>query len=117
MKERDYAFYLYLFDEATHLAETGWRCVKAKRYQEAVKSFEQVFVLKPDAPHHWYHSAAIAYAGVGDSKMAFAYLHTAIERGWQNLNFTQRREEFSHLHGTPEGEAIVAPLENIEGEK
>jgi RimJ/RimL family protein N-acetyltransferase len=110
-KARDYIFYLYLFDEATHLAETGWRCVKAKRYQESANYYEQVFALKPDAPHYWYHTAAIAWAALGDTNVAITYLQTAIERGWNAMTFTKSREEFASLHGTPEWEAIITQLQ------
>jgi RimJ/RimL family protein N-acetyltransferase len=107
VKERDYQFYLYFFDKAVHLAETGWRCVQVKRYREAVDAFQQVFTLKEDAPHYWHHSAAMAYAGTGDSQTALSYLKNALERGWPHLDFTQSREEFTSLHGTPEWENMM----------
>lgn len=116
-KARDYVVHLYLFDEATHLAEAGWRCVKARRYQEAMDSFEQVFALKDDAPHYWCHSAAMAAAAIGDRQRAFKYLQTAIDRGWHDLNFTKNREEFNSLHGTREWEAIITRLQRKLDEK
>jgi RimJ/RimL family protein N-acetyltransferase len=116
-KARDYVFHVYLLDEATHLAETGWQCVKAKRYQEAMDSFEQVFALKDDAPHYWYHSAAMAASGIGDHQSSFKYLQTAIDRGWYDLNFTKSREEFNSLHGTREWEAIITRLRRKLDEK
>ncbi len=107
VKERDYVFYLYVFDKATHLAESGWRSVQAKRYQEAVDAFQQVFALKEDAPHYWYHSAAMAYAGSGDSDNALAYLRKVAERDWPHFDFTAHCQEFVGLHDTPEWTAIL----------
>lgn len=111
VKERDYVFHLYLFDEATHWAETGWRSVKAKQYSEGVDAYTRAFARKPDAPCYWYHTAAMASAGAGDSATALSYLKTAIERGWQHLDFTQSREEFTSMQGTSEWEDILTHIQ------
>jgi RimJ/RimL family protein N-acetyltransferase len=111
VKERDYVFYLSIFDKATHLAETGWRSVQAKHYQEAVNAFEQVFVLKKDVPHYWQHSAAMAYAGAGDPGKALAYLRKAVAQDWPHSDFTKRCEEFAVLHDKPEWNDILARLQ------
>lgn len=107
VREREYVFHLYLFDDAVYWAESGWRGVQTKEYQQAAECFAQAFIIKPDAPHYWYHSAAMACAASGQTEIALTYLRTAIDRGWRDLAFTVSRPEFANLKGKQEWEQLI----------
>jgi RimJ/RimL family protein N-acetyltransferase len=107
IRECAYVFHLYLFDDAVYWAESGWRGVQAKQYQQAAECFAQAFAIQPDAPHYWYHSAAMAWAGAGETRQALDCLRTAIERGWRDLAFTASRPEFANLKGNQAWEQLT----------
>ena len=106
IKENEYVFHLHLFDDAVYFAEVGWRHLQEKQYADAAEAYARSFALNPDAPHYWYHTAAIAAAGADKTSTAFDYLRRAIKGGWQHFAFTETREEFAALRSLPEWEDL-----------
>jgi GNAT superfamily N-acetyltransferase len=110
VKERDYFDYLVITDEAEHLASHGWYSFRAGKHDKAIEWFEQAFAAG-DPPTWSFHTAARAWAVLGDCDMALHYLARAVDRGWHNAAFTRSCEEFEPLHGAPEWDGLLARIE------
>jgi RimJ/RimL family protein N-acetyltransferase len=96
--ERDYVHHLFIFDEAQHLAWQGYHSFADRRHREAIEWFAKAFEAG-DPPGWAYHTAARAWAVLGDPDAAFRNLHRAIDRGWTHADVTRRCKEFESLHG------------------
>ena len=106
-RKREYVYYYYMYDPIDHLAELGWYYYRRGEYAKTVSYYEQVFALRDENPDYYYHLAASAWALLGNGKKALKYLQAALDHGWKHVEWTQQREEFRFLHGTPEWDAIV----------
>jgi RimJ/RimL family protein N-acetyltransferase len=109
-KERGYFEYLVITDEVEHLASHGWYSFRTEKYREAIRWFEQAFAA--GEPPNWsFHTAAQAWAVLGDRDAALQYLARAVDRGWHNATFTQSCKEFEPLHNAPEWDGLLARME------
>ncbi len=107
VKERDYTLYYSAFSSVHEIAEMGYVAVNARQYQAAVDAYDQLFVISDDYPSYIYHTAARAYAALNNFSRASACLNAAVDRGWADLEFTGRCEEFNMLRSAPAWAAIV----------
>jgi RimJ/RimL family protein N-acetyltransferase len=89
-----------LINQADHLAHTGWRYFIDGRYADTLACYQKLFSLTDDSPPNYYHFAARAAAAVGDHDQAIAYLHQALDRGWNDATRTTSTPEFTSLHDT-----------------
>lgn len=109
-RNREYAYYYYIYDPKDHLAELGWYYYRRGEYAKTVQYYEQVFALRDENPDYHYHLVASAWALLGNREKALKYLLTAIDHGWTNVERTKQQGEFSILHGTPEWNAVLARM-------
>jgi RimJ/RimL family protein N-acetyltransferase len=109
-RNREYAYYYYIYDPIDHLAELGWYYYRSGEYAKTVQYYEQVFALRDENPAYHYHLAASAWARLGNRDNALKYLLTAIDHGWTNVDRTKQQEEFSILHGTQSWNAVLARM-------
>jgi RimJ/RimL family protein N-acetyltransferase len=113
--ERRYADYYFFLDEAEHLSETAYMALKADRFQDCADLCEQVFALRADMPDYLYHMAARAWAAVGNTDKALAYLDEAADRNWPHRDFTESCAEFELLQGLPQWATILDRMSTNEG--
>jgi len=113
-RNREYAYYYYMYDPTDHLAELGWYYFRRGEYAKTVQYYERVFGERKDNPDYYYHLTAVAWAALGNSEHALKYLNAAIEHGWNNVEYTEQTGPFSILHGTPEWEAALARMRQSE---
>ena len=109
-RNREYAYYYYMYDPIDHLAELGWYYYRREEYDKTVRYYEQVFALRDENADYYYHLAASAWALLGNKEKTLKYLLAAADHGWTNVEWTEQQEEFSILHGTPEWNAILARM-------
>ena len=116
-RNREYAYYYYMYDPIEHLAELGWYYYQRGEYAKTVQYYEQVFALRAENPGSYYHLTASAYALLGDKGKAIRYLQVAVDHGWKHIDWTKTQNEFRILHDTPEWEAVLAHMDSgrIEG--
>ena len=112
--ERCYTLWYMFVDEAEHLAETAWIAFQAACYAEAVELFRRVFALRDDMPHYCYHTTARAWAALGDTDKALAYLGETVKRDWPYRDFTQSCAEFEALHAHPQWTALLDRMSSSE---
>jgi RimJ/RimL family protein N-acetyltransferase len=111
-RNREYAYYYYIYDPIDHLAELGWYYYRQGEYARTVQYYEQVFKLRDENEDYYYHLAASAWALLGNKEKAIEYLKRAVDQGWEHIDFTKEQEEFEILHGMPEWDAILAQEED-----
>jgi RimJ/RimL family protein N-acetyltransferase len=109
-RNREYAYYYYMYDPLDHQAELGWYYYRRGEYAKTVQYYEQVFALRDENPDYYYHLVASAWALVGDREKALKYLLAAIDHGWTNVEWTKQQEEFRILHSTPGWNAVLARM-------
>jgi len=117
--ERNYLQYFCIYNEANHLAETGLAFFRAKQYRAAAECMEKVFATpREEMPdwmiaefHLYYHLAARAWAALGDRDKAFRYLDEAVNKGWTDVEATNKCPEFRIFHETQEWKNLMARLE------
>jgi tetratricopeptide (TPR) repeat protein len=111
-RNREYAYYYYMYDPVDHLAELGWYHYRHEEYAKTVQYYEQVFALRDENPDYYYHLAASAWALLGNTEKTVEYLNAAVSHGWTNAGWTKGQDEFSILHNHPEWKAIISRMEN-----
>jgi len=117
--ERKYIQYFCIYNEANHLAETGLAFFRAKQYRAVAECMEKVFATpREEMPdwmiaefHLYYHLAARARAALGNRDKAFGYLDEAVNKGWTDIEATNRCPEFRIFHETQEWKNLMAWLE------
>lgn len=109
-RNREYAYYWFMYDPIDNLAELGLYYYELGDYAKTVKNFEQVFLLRDKNPDDCYHLVASAYALLGNKQKAIKYLQAAVDQGWKHVDRTKEQKEFSILHNTPEWEAVLARM-------
>jgi hypothetical protein len=109
---KDYVQHYCMTDEVDHLAEMGFSAFKAGNYQETVEYYDKVFALSDEAPDYFYHLAAQACAAVGDHTKAVKYFSLAIDKGWEDIEYTQSREEFMSLQDIQEWQQLLIRLQS-----
>jgi RimJ/RimL family protein N-acetyltransferase len=110
-RQREYAYFYYMYDPIDHLAELGWYYYRRGEYAKTVKYYEQVFSLRDENADYYYHLAASAWALLGKGREALENLQRAAEQGWTHVEWTKEQEEFEILHGMPEWDAVLAQME------
>jgi RimJ/RimL family protein N-acetyltransferase len=117
--ERKYVQYYACANEAHHLEETAAAHFRAKRYREAIGSYEQFFATPPAKLPPWlreilpqelgvhYFRVAFAHAALGEEANALKYLERAVDHGWLHMGFLIGCQEFARLHGTPQWNQIL----------
>lgn len=109
--ERKYFQYYACASEAHHLEETAQAHFRAKRYKEAIESYERFFATPQEELPKWlrevlpqelgvhYFRVAFAKAATGEYKEALEYLERAVDSGWLYLDFLLDCKEFETAHG------------------
>jgi len=121
--ERKYIQYYACANEAHHLAETAQFNYRAKRYKEAIESYEKFFATPQEKLPEWfreilpqelgvhYFRVALSKAAIGENKGALDYLEKAVDNEWLHIDFLQSRKEFEKMHGTPAWNNILAKIQ------
>jgi RimJ/RimL family protein N-acetyltransferase len=109
-RNREYAYYFYIYDLVDHWAELGWLHFQRGAYRKTVQYYEQVFAARDDNPDYYYHLAALAWANRGDVQKALHYLNAAVGHGWTHAEWTRQQPGFAILHGLPEWERLLAAM-------
>jgi tetratricopeptide (TPR) repeat protein len=110
-RNREYAYYYYMYDPIDHLAELGWHYYQRGDYARTVDYCGQVFARREENPDYYYHLTALAWAALGDGEQALRYLDAAADRGWAHAGWTKQQEAFAILHGSPRWAAVLARME------
>lgn len=110
-RNREYAYYYYMYDPIDHLAELGWHYYQKGEYARTVQYYEQVFKQREENEDYYYHLAASAWALLGNIENALKYLDKAARAGWSNAEWTKQQEEFGILQGDPRWKAVLAEMD------
>jgi GNAT superfamily N-acetyltransferase len=111
VRNREYAYFYYMYDPIDHLAELGWYHYRQRDYRKTVQYYEQVFAQRENNPDYYYHLTASAWALLGQREQALEYLSAAVDHGWADAEFTGQQEEFEMLHNAPEWSEILARMQ------
>jgi len=126
--ERKYIQYYACSNEAHHLEETAQAHFRAKRYKEAIESYEKFFATPPEELPKWlreilpqelgthYFRVALAKASIGESDDALKYLEKAVDNGWLHMDFLKGRKEFESMRGKPKWSYILEKIQKKLGE-
>ena len=109
-RNREYAYYYYMYDPIEHLAELGWYYYQRGDYAKTVQYYEQVFALREVNPDYIYHLVASSWALLGNKEKAIQYLQAAVDHGWKHAEWTEQQKEFGILHNIPEWQAVLARM-------
>jgi RimJ/RimL family protein N-acetyltransferase len=120
--ERKYIQYYACANEAHHLGETAGAHFRAKRYNEAIESYEKFFATQPEELPKWlreilpkelgihYFRVAHAHAAIGKENGALEYLEKAVDNGWLYMDFLMSCKEFENMHGTAAWNSILKKI-------
>lgn len=120
--ERKYVQYYACANEAHHLGETAEAHFRAKRYKEAIESYEKFLATPSEKLPKWlretlpqelgthYFHMAYAKAAIGEHKDALEYLEKAVDHRWLYLDFLKSCKEFESMHGTPGWDRILRKI-------
>jgi RimJ/RimL family protein N-acetyltransferase len=115
LRQREYAYYYYMFDPIDHLAERGWYFFQRGDHEKTRQYYERVFAARQDNPDYYYLLAAVAWAEAGNADKALAYLSAAAQRGSAEHEYIQRVPALSLLHDAAEWPAILKQMEQNAG--
>ena len=107
--ERKYTYHAYFFDQASYCAAIGELRLQEENYPSAAEWFEKA-IATGHAKESVYHNAAEAYAVLGEKDAAIRYLNTAIDKGWDDIDFTQHCANLKELPDLPEWAALLARM-------
>ena len=110
VRNREYAYYCYVYDRVDHWAELGWHYYKQGEYARTAECYERVFAARGTNPDYYYHLAALAWAHLGDAQRALGYLNAAVDHGWKDVEYTRQQAGFGLLHGRPEWEHVLGRM-------
>lgn len=120
--ERKYIQYYACANKAHHLEETAQAHFRAKRYKEAIESYEEFFAITPEELPSWlrevlpqelgthYFRVAYAKAAIGEDEGALYYLEKAVDNGWLYVDFLMSCKEFERMQGTTAWNKILKKL-------
>lgn len=120
--ERKYVQYYACANEAHHLEETAQAHFRAKRYKEAIESYEEFFATPREKLPEWflevlpqelgvhYFRVAYAKAAIGEDTGALKYLEKAVDNGWLYIDFLMTCKEFETIHGTSAWNRILKKI-------
>ncbi|HNS50678.1 MAG TPA: GNAT family N-acetyltransferase [Anaerolineae bacterium] len=109
-RNREYAYYYYIYDLVDHWAELGWHHRKRGDYVRSTGYYERVFAARTENPDYYYHDAALAWAQLGDVDRALRYLNEAANRGWRHADWTRKQPGFALLQALPEFEHVLTRM-------
>jgi tetratricopeptide (TPR) repeat protein len=121
--ERKYIQYYACASEAHHLGETAQAHFRAKRYNEAIDSYEKFFATPQEELPEWfrkilpqelgvhYFRVAYAKAAIGEKDGALKYLEKAVDNGWLYIDFLKSCNEFASMHGTAARNRILRKIQ------
>jgi len=121
--ERKYVQYYACANEAHHLGETAQFYFRAKRYREAIESYEKFLATPQKKLPKWlrevlpqelgvhYFRVALSKAAIGENKSSIEYLEEAVKNGWLYIDFLKSCKEFDSLHGTPAWNNILRKIQ------
>ncbi|MGD8506572.1 MAG: GNAT family N-acetyltransferase [Candidatus Bathyarchaeota archaeon] len=121
--ERKYTQYYACYNKAHHLAEIAQTHFRAKRYKEAIESYEKFFATPQEELPEWfreelpqelavhYFRVAYAKASIGENNGALKYLEKAVDSGWLYIDFLKSCKEFENMHGTPAWNCILEKIQ------
>jgi GNAT superfamily N-acetyltransferase len=112
VRDREYAYFYYMFDELDHLAERGWFFYQRGDHEKTRQYYERVFSARQDNPVEYYQLAARVWAEVGESQKALEYLSAAAQRGCTDYEHTRSVEAYKFLHATTAWSTILKQMEN-----
>ncbi len=127
--ERKYVQYYACCNEAHHLEETAQTHFRAKRYKEAIESYEKFFAMPQEELPGWlrrvlpqelgthYFRLAYAKAAIGENNGALKYLEKAVDSGWLYMDFLISSKEFDDMHGTSDWNRILEKIRKKLGER
>jgi RimJ/RimL family protein N-acetyltransferase len=120
--ERKYIQYYACSNAAHHLEEIAQAHFRAKRYKEAIKSYEKFFATPQEELPRWlrkilpeelgthYFRVAYAKAAIGEDNGALTYLEKAVDNGWLYIDFLMSCKEFESMQGTPAWNTILRKI-------
>ncbi len=120
--ERKYIQYYACANEAHHLEETAQTYFRAKRYKEAIETYEKFFAIPPEELPKWlrealprelgthYFRIAHAKAAVEEDEEALQYLEKAVDNGWLYIDYLMSCKEFDSMHGTSSWNNIISKI-------
>jgi GNAT superfamily N-acetyltransferase len=120
--ERKYIQHYACHNEAHHLEETAQTHFRAKRYSEAIESYEKFFATPQEELPEWfrkvlpqelgthYFRVAYAKASIGENIGALKYLEKAVDSGWLYMDFLMSCKEFESMHGTPAWNSVLEKI-------
>jgi RimJ/RimL family protein N-acetyltransferase len=120
--ERKYVHYYACANKAHHLEETAQMYLRAKRYREAIESYEKFFSTPQEELPTWlrkvlpqemgvhYFRVAFANASIGEDGEALAYLERAVDNEWLYIDYLKTCEPFKRMHGTSAWNRILEKI-------
>jgi RimJ/RimL family protein N-acetyltransferase len=120
--ERKYIQYYACANGAHHLEEIAQAHFRAKRYKEAIESYEKFFATPPEELPRWlrkilpqelgthYFRVAYAKAAIGEDNGALKYLEKAVHNGWLHMDLLMSCKEFESMHGTSAWNSILKKI-------
>jgi len=99
-----------IFDEFMHNYNLAWFSLETMCYEKTIQVCDTIIKDSEKTPTDIYFILACAFAGLGDSAMAFTNLNNAIERGWSSVKELQNSKEWEYLHGTREWEELLQSI-------
>ena len=121
--ERKYVQCYACANEAHHLGETAQFYYRAKRYKEAIESYEKFFATPLEELPKWlreilpqelgthYFRVALAEVAIGENEGALEYLDKAVDAGWLHIDFLKGCKEFESMHETPAWNKILRKIQ------
>ena len=107
VRNREYAYYYYMYDPIDHLAELGWYHYRKGQFSRTITYYEQVFSQRNENPDYYYHLTASACAKIKDRECAIKYLRAAMENGWKHIEWTKQQDEFINLLQDEDWQKII----------
>lgn len=104
-----YNAYVALYDPLMHLAVQGYAALRNEDFATAAHWYQQVSEME-NAPEWAFYQLARCQAMLHQPEAAFASLHRAIEKEWNDEDFLRSHPHFAPLRGHPEWYEILSLL-------
>ncbi len=94
------------------LETLGFRAFLQKKYDVAIRYFEDQIATFADHPRPYYNIAC-AYALKGETYRACSWLRIAIRRGWRDLEWLERDGDFDKVRDSSQYRAAIQFLRDV----